>query len=173
MDIDISLTKIIKPSIGILCGILVYYGILQYIILNIITLIYVISKSVVAIENDGENTTKMWIMLMCIINIDYILNMLSSMMPFGFLYQFVRICALIWMNRSDNNINNMYDRTVKIVYKKYGNVLDEYINTIDAYKSYMNEKLDGIVDISYDTVSQILTNHKQILQKHIKDDKTD
>lgn len=179
MDIDYK--KLIKPSIGLTCSILIYYGILQYFVINVIMFLYLLLKTINSINNeefngefndDSKDLLKIWTVYGCLVNIDYIFNAVSNVLPFGSIYQFVRVGMILWLSRPSNNINIVYDRLINTINMRYNNIFKKYLDTVDAYKNYLNNNLDGITEVSYTAITQLLSKHTEIIENHIKDDKT-
>lgn len=180
MQNPINYMNIIKLFIGILLTISMYYGVIQDIMINIVILSYLLIKTINSIENkddedenkdvkDNDNIKKMWVIYTCFVSIDYLLGIIFSIIPFGFTYQFMRVFMILYSNKLGSDIVGIYNILIKVIYKRYNKIFNNYVNTFDAYKNYINNKFSDAYDISKDIIKEFLKNHQEIVNNHLND----
>ena len=122
--------KILKIILVILAFFLIYWDILQYIIIKLLFLIYIILKSIIFVENgrtknnDLKYLLKIWICFGIYILMDYLLNILFIILPGALIYNISKLFIFFAMINI-NTINIIYNNIVKyrfIMYKK--NIID-------------------------------------------------
>jgi len=128
---------------------LIYEDILQYMIIKVLFLIYIILKSIILVENgrsknsDLKYILKIWICYATYILIDHILSMIFLIFPGALLYNILKL-FIFFAIINLNTINIVYGNLVKyrfIMYKK---------NVICLVDKFENTKIMNLINFKFD-----------------------
>jgi len=134
-------------SIFIISLILIYYGLLQLILINLITTLYLLIKTIKLVDHNKtrmdtyKKLIKQWVCLACYMIIDYF----SFILPFYSIYNVSKLIIFLYAIYGDK-CENIYNDWIKFYYKKNKNNIERLNNIIiklyDYYKNIIINKLN-------------------------------
>jgi len=125
---------------------MIYYGILQKLIINVLTLVYLTYKSIQTLEKKKVTTAtliiliKKWICYAFYLMIEYITDILFHFMPFSSVYYVAKLLLFLWIIQKNENITKVYKEWVLYYYYKHKEDLDKGILLLEKLSiTYKNK----------------------------------
>jgi hypothetical protein len=150
-------------NIGSIVGVLmlIYYGILQSLIVNILTLIYLTYNTIKLIEEDKSHETldkkvkkqnkmmKQWTCYSSYLMIESVGDIFFKIFPFGTIYYFAKLIIFMWLIKSDENLDKLYSEWVLTYYTKYKSTLRTVCNIMEKLSESYRDKIDTYISNNY------------------------
>jgi hypothetical protein len=171
--------------IGLLLS--VYYGILQIIVINLLTVIYLIYRSIYLLENNYDNTDELrlrltqWITYSFFMILEHGGDYVFSIVPLSFFYYVFKLVLFLWVIQSEDNLNYLYRNWVLHYYQKYQIELGKscevmekisfnYKNRINMYMKdnyiYMKKAIFNYID---ELIREKIINKEDDITKLLKE----
>lgn len=162
MDIVIKYKNLLSISGIIVTSLFMYYGYVQHMIIHFILLPYLITKSLIFIENsdihesdESNNYIRMWICYCSYIFVERFTDIIFPYTPLAFPYYTFKMLVLYWILKNPNNYENFYNYTVKPFYTSHKEDIDE--NLINFENEYIKHKNNIEMTVSSYTKSVIVS----------------
>jgi len=146
--------------------ILISYGILQMLIINICTFIYLTYKTITLLENDNNTSEninlvyisylKKWTCYACYVMTETICDILFKFIPFATFYYISKMIIFIWIIQSDHNIDSIYKRWILDYYHSYKNTFDEICEIIEMLVDGCRLKLNNYISESIGKIKNMI-----------------
>lgn len=138
---------------GVGTSILIYNGILQILIINIFTLIYLTYKSIYLLEHKSLSRNramlirqlKQWICYAFYMMIEYNGDILFKFVPLSFFYYLSKLMLFLWIIQSDDNLNKIYDNWVLYYYNKYNYYLKNVARFMEKIAYIYRKQVDTYI----------------------------
>jgi hypothetical protein len=161
--------SLIQWSGGITAFVLIYNGILQSFITNIMLFFYLTYKSIKMLQSNEDQDPsdmlkllKRWVCYSCYVISERIFDLSFTVLPFAVLYNISKIFIFMWVTRAEDNIFTFYDMLVIPFFENYE-------ETLDGVQSI----LEQLIELYKTTISEFIKNNyshiRSCIFSYIKD----
>lgn len=152
----------INMCISLFAVMLLYYNIIQYILINIYMMCSLLSQSIDTIKENNMDEYKLllqkWICYAHYIIFEWITFYLFYIMPFSAFYNIIKLLTFLWIIQSNENVSIWYSFIISLF--DMANI-KHYISIADNYVENGYEKAKSIVKIALRKMLSYYYSHNE------------
>lgn len=155
--------------------VLIYYGILQSFITNVMLFFYLTYKSIKMLENkenlqieDLLKLLKRWVCYSCYVITTRFLDLSFTILPFVLFFNIAKMLIFLWMIKSEDNVFTIYDTLVIPFFENYHETLDGVQSVLEQLVELYKTKISEFIKNNYIHIKNCIFSYiKDLIRENI------